>query len=109
MKSILGAVAVLAMSTAMAFGQTTSGDLVGSVKDASGALVPNVAVVITNEDTGVALKTTANAVGQYRASNLLPGKYDIQAEAKGFQPTTVKDIAVDLNKTATADVTLGVS
>ncbi len=89
-------------------GQTTSGDLVGTVKDASGAAIPNASIKVKNEDTGVVTGTVANAAGQYRVSNLLPGRYDIQATAMGFQATNVKSIAIDLNKTATADVKLGV-
>jgi hypothetical protein len=99
---------VVALSTGMAIAQTTSGDLVGTVKDASGAVVPNASVTVTNEETGVAVKTTANGSGQYRAPNLLPGTYDVQSVSSGFQATTVKGIAVTLNSTATADVTLGV-
>jgi hypothetical protein len=91
-----------------ALGQTTSGDLVGTVKDASGAVVANASVSVTNEATGVVVKVTSNAAGQYRVANLLPGAYDVQATAASFQPITVKGVAVDLNKTSTADVTLGV-
>jgi len=91
-----------------ALGQTTSGDLVGTVKDASGAVVPNASVTVTSEATGVSAKITANAAGEYRATNLIPGLYDVLATAPGFQSTTVKGITVDLNKTSTAEVTLGV-
>lgn len=109
MKKILTLLAVLVVGTGMVLGQTTSGDLVGTVRDASGAMIPNAPVTVTNEATGVPTKTLANSAGQYRVSNLLPGTYDIQAFAPGFQATTVKDVVIDLNKTATADVTLGVS
>lgn len=105
---LAGLLAVVALSTGMALGQSTSGDLVGTVKDTSGAVVPNVSVTVMNEATGVIVKTTANASGEYRAANLIPGTYDVQTSSPGFQSTTVKGIAIDLNKTSTADVTLGV-
>ena len=109
MNKIFGLIALITLSTGMALAQTTSGDLVGTIKDVTGAVIPNAPVTVTNEATGVANKTTANKDGQYRISNLLPGTYDIQALAPGFKPLTVKQIVIDLNKTATADVTLGVS
>jgi hypothetical protein len=109
MNKIFSLIALITLGTGIALAQTTSGDLVGIVKDVTGAAIPNAPVTVTNEDTGVANKTTANAEGQYRVSNLLPGTYDIEALAPGFKPLTVKHIVVDLNKTATADVTLGVS
>jgi Carboxypeptidase regulatory-like domain/TonB dependent receptor len=91
-----------------ALGQATSGDLVGTVKDASGAVVPNASVTVTNEATGVSIKMTANGAGQFRAANLPPGAYDVQSASSGFALTTVKGVIVDLNKTSTADVSLGV-
>jgi hypothetical protein len=107
----LGAItgASLLVSTPAAYAQTTSGDIVGTVKDPTGAAVPGAKVTVKNEATGVANATVANSAGQYRVSNLLPGTYDITSNASGFQPTTIKSIIIDLNKTATADVTLGLS
>ena len=89
-----------------AFAQQTSGDLVGTVKDPSGAIIANAAVTITNEATGVKLNTVTTSAGDYRASNLLPGSYAIVVNAPGFQPYTVKGVAVTLNSTATANVTV---
>ena len=108
MKTICISLSALLVSAGMACAQATSGDLVGTVKDATGALVPNATVTVTNEATGVASKITATSSGEYRAPNLLPGTYDVQSTAAGFQSTTVKGIEVDLNKTATADVTLSI-
>jgi Carboxypeptidase regulatory-like domain/TonB dependent receptor len=64
--------------------------------------------VVSNEKTGVSTTVNSNSEGQYHVANLLPGLYDVQATAKGFQPTSLKAVTVDLNKTATADVVLGV-
>jgi hypothetical protein len=91
-----------------AFGQTTSGDLVGTVKDPSGASIPNAVVTITNEETGVAVTVKAGSSGEFRASNLLPGKYDVAASFSGFQPYTLRGVSVTLNKTSTSDVTLSI-
>jgi hypothetical protein len=86
--------------------QTISGDLVGTVLDPTGDAVPNVSVAATNTSTGVKVNTTTNASGDYRISNLPPGTYDITATSPGFAPATLKNVAVQLNHIATANVTL---
>ena len=90
-----------------AVAQATSGELVGTVMDPSGAVVVKATVEITNAETGVATLLTTNSSGQYHAANLLPGRYDINVTAPGFQPYRLHGLAVELNKTATTDVTLG--
>jgi hypothetical protein len=91
---------------AAARAQETSGDLVGVVKDASGAVIPKASVVATNEDTGVATTTQTSSSGQYHVTNLLPGKYDIVVSVTGFQTYTLRAVTVELNKTSTSDITL---
>jgi hypothetical protein len=91
-----------------ALAQATSGDLVGVVKDPSGAVVPGATVTVTNEQTGVAVTIKSGSAGEYRASNLLAGAYDVAVSSTGFQPYTLRGVAVDLNKTATANVTLSI-
>src|SRR3984885_1054025 len=102
--------AVLAMLLAAAFtyAQTTSGDLVGTVKDASGAMIPNASVTVTNEATGVATSMKSGAAGEFRASNLLPGQYDLTVTSAGFEPYTLHGITVELNKASTTNVTLSI-
>ena len=101
--------AVVALfSAGSAAAQTTSGDLVGSVKDSTGAVLPNAKITVKAESTGVTVVIPANAVGEFRASNLLPGKYDISVEAQGFQPYSLKGVTVTLNSTATANVVVSV-
>ena len=103
--ALLVAVALIPVS---AFGQAISGDLVGTVSDKSGALIPNATVTATNEATNVKSTTTTNASGEFRFGNLLVGVYDIGAEAKGFSATTLKGFPVELNKTSTARITMEV-
>jgi len=88
--------------------QATSGDITGTVKDPAGALVVKANVVVTNEDTAVAATTQTGTSGDYRVSNLLPGKYDVVVTAAGFQAFTLKGVGVELNKTSTADISLKV-
>jgi hypothetical protein len=99
---------MLALMAGVTFAQTTSGDLVGTVRDPSGAVIPNATITVTNEATGVVVSLTSGDSGEFRAGNLLPGKYDLAVSSSGFQPYTLHAITVELNKTSTSNVTLSV-
>jgi hypothetical protein len=106
--SLAAILSVVFLMTSLSYGQTTSGDLVGTVKDPSGAIIPNALLTVTNEDTGIVVAIKAESNGEFRAANLLPGKYDIVAKSPGFATYTLRGVAVELNKTATTNVTLSI-
>ena len=86
--------------------QSTSGDLVGTVRDPSGAVVNAAKVDVVNEGTGVRTSATTTSNGGYHFNNLLIGRYDLMVAAPGFSSSQVKGIGVELNKTATQNVEL---
>ena len=88
--------------------QAISGDLVGRVTDASGAIVPNVSVTAANTTTDVKTSALTNAAGEYRISNLLPGSYNISAGVAGFSTFEIKSVPIQLNQTVTVNITLTV-
>ncbi|MGB6941675.1 MAG: carboxypeptidase regulatory-like domain-containing protein [Bryobacteraceae bacterium] len=107
--SQIGAVAMVLLALGLpSFAQTTSGELTGTIYDATGAIVPNAMVTATNESTGVASTVTTTSSGQYRIGNLLVGKYDISVTAAGFTKAEIKAVDVTLNQIATANVSLTV-
>jgi hypothetical protein len=63
----------------------TSGDIAGTVEDASGAVVPNAHVKATNTGTGAIKEVVTGSAGDYRISLLQPGNYTVAASASGFQ------------------------
>jgi len=68
-------VILIALAACLAsFAQSISGDLSGTVYDASGAIVPNASVVVKNDATGVESSTTSSATGEYHVSNLPAGR-----------------------------------
>jgi hypothetical protein len=99
---------LFALTSVLALAQSISGDLVGTIYDPTGAVVPGAAVVATNIATGVASATTTSNTGQYRISNLPVGTYKLTVSASGFTKAELNNVTVDLNKTATANVTLQV-
>ena len=77
----------------------------GSVKDSSGALVPEALVTLTNRQTNQSQQVTASDEGFYRFSALPPGEYSLKAEKPGFEPTTL-NITVRAESIQGFDVTL---
>ncbi|MCX6638605.1 MAG: carboxypeptidase-like regulatory domain-containing protein, partial [Acidobacteria bacterium] len=68
-----------------AWPQASTGNVSGTVRDESGAVMPSAAVTLTNTATNVASKTTANEVGYYQFPGIVPGPYLLSVEAPGMQ------------------------
>lgn len=83
---LLAAVALALCLPDAVFAQSlTTGGVVGTVTDPSGAAVPNATVTLKNQATGATQTVTSNATGAYRFSLLNPGTYNVSAAAPGFQ------------------------
>ncbi len=78
---------VLPLSAALA---QTSGTISGTVKDASGGLMPNAKVTALNSTTAEKREATTNSAAQYTFPFLPPGEYQIQVSAAGFAPASVR-------------------
>ena len=65
--------------------QQGTSQITGKVTDPQGAVLPGVAIVITNEETGAIRELTTSAEGTYSASQLVPGRYAVRARLPGFQ------------------------
>lgn len=96
------------LAVASLFGQASDGNITGTVLDASGAAVPSATVQLENMGTGVKLTARSDASGAYRFGNVQVGHYSVTVSASGFTTANIKDLLVELNKTATANVTLQV-
>jgi hypothetical protein len=82
--------------------------ITGSVSDPTGAVVPNVAITLTNVATGQARETVSNSSGIYNFSNVGVGHFNLDATAPGFQKFTRTDIVVNTDQTLKEDVALTV-
>jgi hypothetical protein len=98
---------VLSLAAFMpAFGQTF-GEITGEVRDASGALVPGVAVTATNAATNAQRATASNDAGIYSFPSLAPGSYNVRAEKSGFKVYTAK-VEVQVQQTVRLDLEMAV-
>lgn len=76
--------------------------------DASGAVFPDVAVTITNVETNISMRFPSNETGNYRAPNLIPGKYNIMVEKPGFKKFVAEGILLGALAERRVDVRLEV-
>lgn len=83
-----------------------SGSVVGTVRDASGAVVPNASVTLTNIGTNTTSRTTSTESGDFRFPLALVGEYKLNVEAQGFSNTELTGITVLLGQATRADVVL---
>ena len=86
----------------------TSGTILGTVKDQSGAVLPGANVTVTNVDTGISRSTVTGSKGEYRIPALSIGTYEVKTELTGFQSGLRKDVVLSVGQEQVADFTLGV-
>ena len=83
------------LSAAAAHAQLTTSDILGTVTDATGAVVPNAKVTVRNLDTNDVRTVMTDSSGNYIAPLLSPGHYTIRVEAPGFKASTTENLAVE--------------
>jgi len=107
LKNIIFLLTLLFAISGTALAQEITGNLNGSVKDSTGALVKGATVVITDTDKKVVLRTlTTGDDGEWLAPNLPAGNYSLAIEATGFKKIVQGDIKLDVGQRRTVDMTL---
>jgi outer membrane receptor protein involved in Fe transport len=101
--SVIGIVSLRPMSA-----QTVYGSIYGTVLDATGAVVPNAAVVVKSQQKGTTFSAQTNSVGEYRIDHLIPDIYSVTITASGFKTYTVSDLQVNAGETPKVDASLEV-
>src|SRR5215471_19164559 len=99
---------VLCACALAAFAQSEIGGatLSGTVRDPSGAAVPNVKVTAKQTATGFTRIAQSSSAGIYSFTALPPGGYEVTAEAQGFKSTELKDITLAVGAVATIDLAM---
>jgi hypothetical protein len=105
---VMIAATLLGIAPVTGLAQLVSGNLTGTVYDATGAIVTSATVTAHNDATGLEAKTTSTSGGEYRFNNLPVGTYTVSASARGFSEAQLKNVLITLNVTATANITLQV-
>ncbi len=99
--------AVLALAGACGLhAQSTTGTILGRVSDATGAVIPNVNVVVTNTLTGESHTMKTNDEGEYVVPNLPLGAYNVETQAPGFKHMLRSGLSLTANQQARVDLEL---
>jgi len=88
------------------YSQLSSGSILGTVADTSGAVIPGAQVKITNTGTGAVRELVTNESGSYRADLLPPGEYQVEAELPGFRKEIRKGITLSIDQRARIDFSM---
>ncbi|MCA1594151.1 MAG: carboxypeptidase-like regulatory domain-containing protein [Acidobacteria bacterium] len=100
-------VVTLCLMTATALAQEITGSIVGTVKDAAGAVVPGATVTITDVEKKVVVRTlNVGDDGTYSAPQLPVGIYEVSVEAPNFKKYLETNVKLDVNQRRTIDATL---
>ncbi len=94
--------------TVSAWAQVDTASIVGTVKDSSGAVIPEAKVTVTDVDRGIPFVTSTSASGDYVASPLKIGRYKVTVEKQGFKTGVVGGIMLEVTQRREVNVTLEV-
>jgi hypothetical protein len=100
--------ALCAFFSFSALAQETTGGLQGTVKDATGAVMPNAKVVVTSSALAGSKEIVTDGSGYYRFANLPPGTYTITVAAKGFRTLKREGLILEVGHLPSVDLTLEV-
>jgi hypothetical protein len=88
--------------------QVESGKIVGTVRDASGAVLANATVKVTEIQTNIEKKTETDSNGEYVVTELKSGEYTVTVEHQGFKKAVQSAFKLDVNQVVRVDLTLAV-
>ena len=90
------------------FAQVTTGTILGTISDSTGAVIPGATITMRNVGTGITRTANTDAAGRYRAPQLPLGDYEITAEMPGFQSVDRSGVTLTVGREAEVDFTLQV-
>ena len=98
--SVLLLLTALFLLSSYTLAQEVTASIVGTVVDPSGAAVSGATITAKDLDRGTILTTTTNDSGAFNIAGVPVGKYQVKAEAKGFQSAVNQSLTITLNQTA---------
>jgi hypothetical protein len=88
------------------FAQVDTGTVQGTVRDATGGVVPGAGVTLINVDMGVSFQTKTNDVGSHQFPSVRIGNYTLVAQAPGFASATREGITISIQQRYVGDFSL---
>jgi Carboxypeptidase regulatory-like domain/TonB dependent receptor len=99
---------LLLLFTGLCWAQKDTGNIVGTVRDSSGAMVPRASVTITDVDRGTSFSTATNDSGEYVSGPLKIGRYRVKVEKQGFKSVVVGPVQLNVQERPSVNITLQV-
>jgi hypothetical protein len=106
--SLPAVLCMLLLTAVQGKAQTTTADVVGTVTDSSGAVLPDAKVTVENLATHGTYTTQTTSSGDYDVPFLLPGHYSVHVELARFKTFSVADITLQVGDRARVDAQLQV-
>ena len=104
----VAALLILLLATVSASAQVSNGAILGTVKDPSGAAVPNAKITVTNTDTNESRDIVAGEDGAFRVPALRAGNYSLKVEAQGFKTVMQAGLVLEVAQELVVNPTLEV-
>ena len=102
------AIVALLLSGPYAHAQATTGQIVGTVTDPTGAAIPGAKIVVTDVSKGTSSTLTSNSAGEFTLAQLIPDTYAVKVEAPGFKGFDQKGVIVVADTAASISAVLSV-
>ena len=106
LRSTWSLVMAIFMSVSLAVAQSATSEIVGTVKDATGAVMPGVALTITHQGTGQVRRITTDNSGDFVAPSLPIGEYSIKAEAPNFKTQIRQGVVLQVGRQERVDISM---
>lgn len=102
------AIAAFLLSGPYALSQATTGQIVGTVTDPTGAAIPSAKITITDVSKGTSSTLTSNSAGEFTLAQLIPDTYSVKVEAPGFKGFNQQGVVVVADTAASVSAVLTV-
>src|SRR5215510_14170826 len=99
---------MIVWAAASGYAQFDSAEVLGLIKDGSGAVLVQATVTLQNESTGISATTASDSFGNYHFLNVRAGTYTITAEQAGFRTFSTTKVVVNVGARQRVDVTMEV-
>ena len=103
---VLALAFALALLPGPAAAQLSTASINGTIRDGTGAVVPEADLVLQSVETGVERRSVTNSVGVYTFVSITPGIYVLTASKDGFRTSSLQPFTLVVNQTATLDFAL---
>jgi hypothetical protein len=97
---------LLGLGTTQVFAQFDTATVLGTVRDANGAVLPTVTVTLKNLATGISTTTQTDGDGNYQFINVRIGTYRVSAERQGFSTAVAEKVEVAVNARQRVDLAM---